>query len=222
MRRRAIAVLAAGFALIVLAVVLVLSGSDYRTLDSNRVGFDQFVTEVPPRQTACQQLEEVPAGAGRVRVTAGDRGLRPTPQLRFVFSSEGRIVARATLRAGWREGKVSVPLARDVPRAVSGAQWCVTNQGRVPVLFAGQPGNAATFNAVIEGQLTPGRMRLDYLTRDKRSWWAQAGVMIDRFGVGKAQHFGGWVLWAALVALLAAWAVSVRLLLRLAGDEEPA
>jgi hypothetical protein len=64
---------------------------------------------------------------------------------------------------------------------------------------------------------------VDYLTRDERSWFQQAGTMIDRFGLGKAQHFSGsWPLWAALVALLAAWAVAVRLLLRLVGEEEAA
>jgi hypothetical protein len=179
MRRRAIAVLAAGFALIVVAVVLVLSGSDYRTLDSNRVGFDYFVAEIAPGLTACQQ--------------------------------------------GWTEGRVSVPLAHDVRRAVDRTQWCVTNKGRVPVLVAGQPGNATTFNAAIDGELTAGRMRVDYLTRERRSWWSQAGVIVDRFGLGKAQHFSGsWLLWAALAALVAAWVVGVRLLLRMVREEEAA
>jgi len=221
MRRRAIAVLAAGFALIVAAVVLVMSGSGYRTLDSNRVGFDYFVTEVAPGLTACQQGESVPAGAGRVRLTIADRGKRPTPPVELVFCAENRIVARAALRSGWTEGRISVPLEHAVRRAVGGTQWCVTNRGRVPVLVAGQPGDAATFNAAIDGELTSGRMRVDYLTRERRSWWSQVGVIVDRFGLGKAQHFSGaWPLWAALVALIAAWVVGVRLLLRMAREEE--
>ena len=193
-----------------------MSGSGYRTLDSNRVGFDSFVAEIAPGLSACQPGEAVPAGAGRVRLTIADRGRRPTPPVELVFSSENRIVARATLRSGWTEGRVSVPLARDVRRAVAGAQWCVTNRGRVPVLVAGQPGNATTFNAAIGGELTAGRMRVDYLTRDRKSWWSQVGVVIDRFGLGKAQHFSGsWPLWAALAALLAAVGRRVRLLLRM-------
>jgi len=221
MRRAAIAVLACGLVALLAGIGVAFTAAGYRTIDSNRVGKDRFVAEIPPDSRACQVGETVPAGTGRIRLTLADRDL-PTPPVDFVFLGEdGATVAQAELRAGWEQGVVTVPLARDVRRAAGGVTWCVANRGRVTVLVAGQPGGDPTFNASVGMALTDGRMRVDYLTRDKASWWSQVGVVADRFGLGKGRHFSGsWPLWVALVAVLASWVLLARVVVRMATAPE--
>src|SRR4051794_32237421 len=104
MRRPAIAVIAAGLVAITAILAWVLSRSDYRTLDSNRVGKDDFVVEIPAGRRACQAGETVPAGAGRLRLTIADRNL-PTPRVGMTLvDTAGREIASGQLRPGWKEG----------------------------------------------------------------------------------------------------------------------
>jgi hypothetical protein len=218
MRRPVLAALACGAVLMVVAVVVALSGRDFRVLDSNHIGNGVFVAEIPAGGRGCQGGEVLLRGTGRVRLTMADRG-RPTDPVTVRFSSGGRTLAQGALPAGWKEGEVAVPLDRVIRADTGDVRWCVLNRGRVPVLVAGQPGFDAT-SAVVDGEAVGARMRAEYLTREPRSWWSQVGAVADRFSFGRARHFSGtWPLWAGLALLLAAWAVTVRIVLRLAAEE---
>jgi hypothetical protein len=218
MRRRTIAVLAAGGILLLVGVVVSLSDRQYRVLNSNLVANGQFIAEVPPGGAACQDGEFLMAGTGRIGVTIANRG-RPTDPVVHRFIAGGKTVAQARMDRGWTEGPVAVPLDRIVAADTPDVRWCVRNRGRAPVLVAGQPGFDYS-PAVVDGEAVGARMRVEYLTPDRRSWWSELGTVADRFAFGRARHFSGaWVLWIAGVLVLAGWVVAVRLVLRLSGPE---
>jgi hypothetical protein len=195
MLRRYGAVILGGLALAI-ALALVLTESKPRQSGSNRVGELTAVDEIRGDGRLCQSNLVVPAQTDGVRILVGTYGL-PTPELGVSARAAGRTVTSGTLPAGAREGHVVVPLT-PVEDSTGGARVClrVTGGGRT----------------VLYGEDT--RMRFEWVRPGSQSWLDVLPDVARRFGWGKANIAGSWLLALAALVLGLAWLAAARVLAR--------
>jgi hypothetical protein len=191
------AVLAAGFVLLLAALLVTLSHSAPRQAGANHVPEVEEVAKRRGNWRHCQAGEVVPKDAANLRLLVGTYG-RPTPELRVTARrSGGEVVTAGGRPAGGAEGHVDVPVRR-VVETEGDARVCVSvsGQGRTVLYGAG------------------GRLRLDWYREGTESWFALLPTIAHRFGLARANPIGAWLLPLAALILLAAWAATVRLVLR--------
>jgi hypothetical protein len=187
----------AGAAAALIAVLgLVLTDSKPRESGSNYVAEAGPVTEIAGSGTRCQDGLTIPADTGQVRILLGTYG-RPTPGVRVRATVGGRPITSGALPGGLREGHLDVPLRR-VERTTSSARVCVHLAGRGRTVLYG----------------SGGVVRLEWLRPGSETWLQLLPTVAHRFGWGKANPFGAWLLLAAGLVLALAWALAARLVVR--------
>jgi hypothetical protein len=161
----------------------------------------------------CQDDELVPAGTGAVRVWVRTTG-RPGPALALVATDGRTTIGRGTLAAGWSGKTATIPL-RPATRAQRSARICVTVGASSSVTLAGESSNApdAESPATAAGAPLRGRLRIEYLTSARHSWWSRLGAIRRRMGFGRAPAGGG-IAWAAALLMLAAVSLGLWQLVR--------
>jgi hypothetical protein len=208
---RARAVLGVLLALTAAGVVVTLSHRGERLTGTNGVRPAGLTVAVLGGETACQPRATLPGGTGAIALlVSADRRPLPPLTLRFVAAS-GRAVAQGSVTGGRHEGRLTVPLAGTVSHARL-TLACVHNGGRAPIALGGEPGTPAS-GARVGDRPAQGVVALTYLRPGRQSWWPLLGGIAHRFGLGKAQVFGGWTLWVAAGLVLCLWIAVARLLL---------
>jgi hypothetical protein len=191
------AVLAAGFALLLAALILTLSHAEPRQAGANHVPEIEEVAKRRGDWRHCQSGEVVPKDAASLRLLIGTYG-RPTPELRVVARGRGgEVVTAGKLRAGRSEGHVDIPVRR-VEETEGGVRVCGSVSGR---------GRTVLYGAA-------GRLRLDWYREGSESWFALLPTIAHRFGLARANPIGALLLLLAGLILLAGWVATVRLVLR--------
>ena len=210
---RAVALTLAGGLVIMLAVVLLtLSDRDVHLAGTNNV-FESFpVAELQGGDELCERSETVPGDAAAVRfsVAPDSAGVGTPLSVRIL---RGRVISRGQRPAGWSGEHVEVPID-DVPRTVAGSRVCLTNRGDAALTLRGYGVEPARLGFTLRGEQVDKQIRLTYLRGESESWWAIAGVVAHRFGLGRGELFGGWIVFAWLAGLLAMSVAVVRLVLR--------
>lgn len=193
-------VVAIGVAALLAGIAVTLAQSAPRQAGDNRVVKTVPVVQLGPRREHCQEGETVPKDAASLQLlvrTNGSpvRGLRVT-----VESQDGRPVTAGRLREVGDEGYVVIPIRR-VRATMPGTTVCIGAGGRGTVLYG-------------EGDI----VRLEWLRRDRESWYALIPVVAHRFALGKASLFGS--LWALVIALVmaVAAALAIRVMVREVAD----
>jgi hypothetical protein len=194
---RSKAVLGIGLVLLAGVVLVLLLGQGQRRSGSNYVPEYGPVTELRGADERCEEQELVPGDTGGLNLLVGTHG-RPTPDITVTVSADGRgLVSRGRLPAGKHEGRVVVPIAR-VDETVAGARVCIrTGPGGRTVLYG-------------RGD----KVRLAWLRPGSESRLGMLSTVAHRFGLGKLNPFGPWLL--AVVALVTglAWFLALRLVVR--------
>lgn len=194
------AVVAAGFALLLVALAVTLLHSAPRSAGSNFVDEHEEVTKLRGPDRLCQAGETLPADTAALRLLIGTYG-RPAPALRVVARGRGgRIVTSGERRAGGPDGHVDIPI-RQVDRLTPGLRVCV---------FAGAGGRTVLYGSA-------GQVRFEWLRPGSESWLELFPTIAHRFGLGRWNPLGSLLLPAVALLLLAAWAATARLVLREVG-----
>src|SRR5580692_6763161 len=171
--------LAAGLALVALALVLTLSGSP-ATLAAPRPGtVDQELTSTRRPMTVCQAGETLPRGTTALRLSL--KALIG-PRVTVEALVGARVVASGERGPGWTASAVTVPVG-PIARTLPGATVCfalAVNDETVEI--AGAAGPHATGALVENGQGLAGRVKIEYLRPGTRSWWSLA--------LATARHLG--------------------------------
>jgi hypothetical protein len=205
--------LAVGLAVVTAVVVLVLSDRDLHLAGTNNV-FDRFpVAELEPGDELCERFETVPADAAAVRfsVAAGAGG----GPLAVRVLRDGQVVSRGERPGAWSGASVDVPI-ETVPRTITGAQVCLTNNGESVFTLRGYGVAPERLGFRLRGEQVDQQVRLAYLRAEPESWWSVAGVVAHRLGLGRGELFGGWMAFAWLAGVLAMVGLTVSLVLRTA------
>ena len=194
------AVVAAGFALLLVALAVTLLQSAPRSAGSNFVDEHEEVTKLRGPDRLCQAGETLPADTAALRLLIGTYG-RPAPALWVVARGRGgRIVTSGERRAGGPDGHVDIPI-RQVDRLTPGLRVCV---------FAGAGGRTVLYGSA-------GQVRFEWLRPGSESWLELFPTIAHRFGLGRWNPLGSLLLPAVALLLLAAWAATARLVLREVG-----
>jgi len=200
---------------VVALLVIVLSSSDRRLADTNaRVRESGVALRLLAGKRRCQR-QEVPAGAGAVRLFA-DPFVKSGPLEVTVFK-DGRPLARARAPAPSPAGPVVLSLEPALEAEVPDARVCIANRGVTPIELDGNqtPPGGSSLNVLFAGQqLLPDDIRVDFLRRGSESWWSVAPAVADRLGLRKASLFGAWTMWAVFVLVGLTWAAGLLLLRR--------
>jgi hypothetical protein len=202
--------LAAGLALLALAVGLTLLQSPLSVAASNKVpGNETAIWQTHQGATYCQAHESLPSGVSAIRIwlvaAAG-------PRVSVVVSSHGHVLTSGSRPSIWVGGSVTVPV-KPLPRAVSDVTVCTSFRlGDETIDVQGSVTSAAV--AAYDGRTRLyGRMGIEFLRPDKRSWASQALEVARRMGLGRAAA-GTWIVLLALALLASIVALVSRMILR--------
>jgi hypothetical protein len=188
--------LAAGLALTAIALGVTLSGSPIETLRANSTGLPQEFGETNSDAAACQAGEGLPAGTSAIRI-----GLKSTigPRVSLTASSAGRILTSGAAGSGWTGASVTIPV-KPVARTSLQARICFKlGPTEESVGILGLRTGPAVAARSPQGQVLPGRFKIEYLRRAPGSWWSAAPAVARRLGLGRAPS-GTWI--ALLIVVL--------------------
>jgi len=195
-------------AVLLAALAVVLSDAETRRAGTNGVPVTT-VLGLPPGGELCFPGQAVPAAVGGIRtfltVAPGTTG-RLTARL----VEGGRTVAAGSIPVPRANGMTSIPLAPAGGDATV-ATVCLGSAANANVDVAG---DVAAVGATLDGRPVAGIALLDYERAGEESWGALAGVIAERFAVGKPSWVGPWTLWAALGVMALLGVAGVALALR--------
>lgn len=200
--------LAAGLALVAIAIGLTLLQSPLSVAASNKVPGTAIWTTTRGA-TYCQAHESLPPEVSAIRIwldaAAG-------PRVSVVVSSRGHVLTGGSRPSIWVGGSVTVPV-RPLPRASSDVTVCVSFPLGEETIFV-DGGTTPAGVAAYEGTVPLyGRMGIEFLRPDTRTWASQALEVARRMGLGRAAA-GTWIALVALALLASIVVLCSRLILR--------
>jgi hypothetical protein len=201
-RRAPLLAAAVGAVAIVLALGLLLVGSNHRLTSTASSPYGVPV-HVDPGARVCQPRERVPAGTGYVLYHPTSHAV--AGPLRVVLQDRAGRVLSTSLTPAARYGPgPGYARVGPVRSELTDARLCIVNAGKRSVDIHG--GLSAKPRAELPKQPQYSRriqLRLDYYTAAKKSWLALSPQVADRYSLAKATFFGAWTFWLCM-ALLAA------------------
>jgi hypothetical protein len=216
-RRPTAIALAAGLALLALALLATLAGAPLRVARTS-IADEEFevLGQSGPGKRICQDGETLPAGTTAVRTPISVNAVGP--RVDFRASAGGRTIASGSKEAGWSGYDVTIPVRR-VGRTIAGATVCfATGSDDEAISFEGAHINRPGAGASSEGRQLTGRLTVEYMRPSSSSWLSHAAAVAHRIGLGNFAG-GGWVALPLLACVLALAVLSSWLVLR-EGREE--
>jgi hypothetical protein len=203
--------LAAGLTLMSIAVGLTLLHSPMSLAGANKSAnsVGTVLASTTHGATYCQAHEVLPRSSSAIRIwidaAAG-------PRVRLLVFHAGRGITAGERDSNWIGGSVTVPV-KPLPRTVRDVTVCASFRLRdETILVQGSPTSAAIATHS-GGKALPGRMWIDYLRPGGPSWASLTPAVIRHMGLGRAGG-GTWVVYFALVLLLAVAAIASGAVLR--------
>jgi hypothetical protein len=197
--------LVAGLALTAVAIGVTLTGSPTTLISTNRVPINALLADgnnPSESKKVCQANEVLPQGTSAIRTWVEDI---VGPKVTVEALSGTRILTSGTRPPGWIGGTVTVPVT-PVRRTTSHVEVCFTlNPTYENTSMFGDSAPPA-IRAIAGGQSLPGRLRIEYLKPDRRSWSSLALPVVRRMGLGRAPSG------IAVVLLIAAFMTAMLIL----------
>jgi hypothetical protein len=207
------AALAVALALVVGALVLIMSGRAARLSGTDHTNPNEFVATLHSGQELCQPGMLLPNDAQRVEILVGTYG-HPVPALAMRFLAASGQLTSGRLAPGAKEGDVSVPLRYPHGPTVGGTLCVHVGASPANTVLGGDVFAPGPSSEQVDGKPQGGRISVSYLRPGRESWWQLLPTLDRRFGLGKASFFGDWTLPVAALVLLGVWVAAARLLVR--------
>jgi hypothetical protein len=182
--------LAAGLALTAIAIGATLTRSPTTVAWTDSTPLVGPLAKTKHSARACQADETLPQGTSAVRISLfAIFG----PRLTVKALSGKRVLTSGVRGSGWTGEVVTVPV-RPVRHGASHVKLCFA-LGRTDevVELTGSPTSPAEATTTGDGRRLPGRMRIEYVKPDRRSWWSLTSSVARRMGLGRAAA-GTWVV----------------------------
>jgi hypothetical protein len=199
--------LAAGLAGIVLAVLVVLTGSPVAVLATNGVATNATLALANTKATACQPGERLPKGTRAIRMSLGSF---TGPAVSVHVYAGGHLLASGEHGSNWAGQTVTVPIGL-VTRTVYPVKVCFAAalvRGEA-LRVDGADTKPAVAARSAEGEALPGRVQIEYLTQGSSSWLSLLPSVARHMGLGRAWH-GAWVAFLALALMIAIATLATR------------
>ena len=181
-----------------------------RRSGTNDVTVKGVVGTLRPGHQACQE-ESIPAGTVAISVS-GSVSAHPLALLAVRVLDVATAAPLAAGAAPARPGAATTvtvhpALAHDGPVRVCLRLRTAATSARAQLY--GSPTDSREPGATDDGNVLPGRIRLDYLRAGRPSWWSFAPTIVERLGRGRAWLGSAVAPLAALLVLIsisaAAW-----------------
>jgi hypothetical protein len=200
--------LAAGLALLAIAIAVVLSRSPLTVAGTNSIRASTEIGFVGGGSSACQPSGTIPEGTTAIRISASQN---TGPKVRLEALSGPFIVAQGERPAGWGiDETVTVPVER-VAHTIPNAKVCVAFGRSVePVQINGVLVRTTSASGA---PATATRFEVEYLRPGSSSWWSLASEVARRMGFGHAPS-GTWIVFLLLALSIAIVALASWLILR--------
>jgi hypothetical protein len=199
--------LAAGLALLAVAIGLTLLHSPTSVAGTNGGKQDEGLVSIRKSAMVCQAGEVLPRGTS---VIVASLSTFTGPKVMAEALSGARVLTRGQLGSGWTGRTVAIPV-KPLTRTVWNVKICFAfapkDEAVTPYGHSSAPAVAATYN----GKALPGRIRAEYLRPGSRSWWALVSSTAYHMGLGRAAS-GTWIVFL-VIALMATVATVVSKLL---------
>lgn len=215
--------LGAGVLVVLVVLVTVLSQTDTRLAGTNvQTSVSGVTLSVYPDRRRCQ-LQDLPKAAAAVRVFARPLWESATGPVDVVVLEGRQELARARIATVTvtriatvtvSDASVKATLDRVTDEEVIDARVCFINRAPTPVEFDGNVTPVLGGPANLGRQVFADDIRVDFLRKEKESWWALTPSVADRFGLIKGSLVGSWTLWALFALIGAGWVVTLRFLER--------
>lgn len=195
--------LAVAMALVILAIVAVLSHSPLTVVGANAVEAPNLPNAyVSGGTTSCQSGGTIPSGTSAIRISLG---ASLGPRIAVEVFAGSHLVSGGMRPAGGGENVSSTVPVRPISSAVRNARICIR---------LGPSEEAIGIRGIVErttGEPPSSRtesvnLRMEYLRPSSQSWWSRASSIIYRFGLGRAPS-GMWVGFLVIALMLAATVV---------------
>jgi 4-amino-4-deoxy-L-arabinose transferase-like glycosyltransferase len=191
------AVLAGGFAVLVVALAVTLLQSAPRSAGSNLVPEQEEVAKLRAPARHCQDGEILPADTGALRFLIGTYG-EPAPPIGVrVTRPNGTLLTSGRLPGGGPEGHVDIPM-REVDSMQGNLRVCLSIGGGDRVVLYG----------------AAGRVRFEWMRPDSESWLGLFPTIAHRFSLGRWNPLGTLLLPVLALLLVATWVAAALLVLR--------
>jgi len=196
--------LAAGLALIVIALGVVMSRSPITVAGTNSVPAEKAVAYTHTSETGCQKGGTLPRGTSAIRVSMlASIG----PRVSLTVLAGSRVLTRGEHPSGWGEDEtVTVPV-RPISHAVRDVVICTTVGPAIEYLQLN--GTQATSSSHEDRGLAGVRLRMEYLRPRKRSWLSIAPSISRLLGLGHAAT-GTWIVFLVLTLVIAVAVLASR------------
>jgi hypothetical protein len=185
--------LVVGLVIVAVAIGATMTGSPMTVIGTNTTEHS-LLASAEKKIKACQSNERLPRDtqAIRLRIYAF---LGPRVTVEVV--AHGRVITRGQRGSGWTGGVVTIPV-KPLSTTRSGVKLCFSLllNGDETAEFAGEPIKRTPVN-VSEADALPGRVLVEYMRRDRSSWWSLAPEVARRMGLGHA----GSGTWSVLLVL---------------------
>jgi hypothetical protein len=225
-RRKILATLVVGLALIGIGVAVALSqapprvvrlgGPGIKAVNQNGVSVIGFTTGEP---TVCQSGETLPAGVSAIRVSMW-AFYGPTVHVAAYAGSQA--LTTGSRGPGWIGDSATVPV-KALGRAATGVRLCFSMKpNSEPILLLGgdthhlPPATFAepkTSSGEAENRLLNGRVSVEYLASGHRDWFSRILAVARHAGLGRALS-GTWIAVLMALLMLAVVVLALRLTVR--------
>jgi hypothetical protein len=209
--RRVRTALAAGLALTVAAVTVVLSQSPVTVLASNSTAAGESLAFAAGDASACQSGEQIPRGTVAIRLSLG---AFTGSAVSVEVLAGTHVVASGERGSGWDGHTVTVPVG-SVSHAISPAQVCFAGLvagGERLTVFGSRAASSLAAHAR-GGAALSGRLRIEYLGKGTSSWLALLPSVVRNMALGRAWS-GTWVVFMVAMLMLATTILVFSLLVR--------
>ncbi len=203
--------LAAGLAVVAIAIAIVLSSSPLVVLSGNGIATKETIALTNSRDRACQAGERLPRGTRAVRISLG---AFDGPAVSVQAFAHGRLIASGSRGSAWAGQTVTVPIAPTLAATAYPVRVCFASaliRGEV-LRVDGSDTKPALAARSDEGEVLPGRVQLAYLGTGRSSWLALASSVATHMGLGRAPS-GTWVAFLVMALMIAIAALSSWLVL---------
>ena len=199
--------LAASLALLVLALVLVLSGSPLTVAATNSIPAYPAVAYAHGGSSGCQLGGAMPQGTTAIRLSISQN---TGPSVALKAFSGTLPITQGKRGAGWGiDETVTVPVKR-VPRTIPETRICIAFGPAVETIeINGSVVDVATARGE---QRRARRFRVEYLRPGHSSWWSLASSVARRMGLGHAPS-GTWIALVVIALMIALAGLTSWLLL---------
>jgi hypothetical protein len=196
--------LVAGFALLAVALGLVLSRAPLTVAGTNEIPAHFAVTFIHGNESSCQGGGTVPQGTRAVRVSLS---ANTGPSVRLQVLSGSTLITSGSHEAGWGITEtVTVPVRR-VSRTIRHARVCMAlGQSVEPIQVNGAKVRTAGGRVAVW-------LRMEYLRPGPSSWLSLVPSLARQMGFDRAPS-GAWVAYLAIAVMLAVAILASRLALR--------